>query len=234
MPNFATPKTKALLKGIYWKIIPIAILLYVVYQGFLSDAPQLEILEETVRNLYFHVPMWFTMTALFVISLVFSLRYLRGQKRIDDLYAVEFANVGLLFGFLGLTTGMVWAQFTWGFFWTWDPKQNFSAITLLIYLVYMVFRNSITDEKVKARVSAVLNVFAFSAMVPLIFILPRMMESLHPGADGNPAFSGYDLDGTMRTIFYPAVIGWALLGVWLTTLRHRMRVIKDKLYEIHN
>lgn len=233
MPAFAkfAVLKKCLLKGVYWKITCIVILFYVVVQGFLGQVPEREILHETIRNLYFHVPMWFTMTALFSISVFYSIRHLSSQDIKHDYYAVEFANIGILFGALGLTTGMIWAKFTWGAWWSFDPKQNGAAVTLLIYLAYMILRNSIDDSKNKGRVSAVYNIFAFSVMIPLIFIMPRLVDSLHPGAEGNPAFSGYDLDGNMRLIFYPAVLGWILLGIWMTDLRFRMRVVKDKIYE---
>lgn len=223
----------AFLKGIIWKSATAAILIYVVIMGFLGAIPEREILYETIRNLYFHVPMWFSMVAMFGTSVFFSIKYLSSSNSRFDDWAVEFANIGILFGFLGLTTGMIWAQFTWGAWWSFDPKQNGAAITLLIYLAFMVLRNSITDTKSRARVSSVYNVFAFAAMIPLIFILPRMSESLHPGADGNPGFNTYDLDGRMRIVFYPAVIGWIMLGIWLSELRYRTRRLKEKLYENH-
>jgi heme exporter protein C len=219
------------LKGIIWKSATALILIYVVIMGLLGAIPEREILYETIRNLYFHVPMWFSMVAMFGTSVFFSIKYLTtSNSRFDD-WAVEFANIGIFFGLLGLTTGMIWAQFTWGAWWSFDPKQNGAAITLLIYLAFMVLRNSITDTKSRARVSSVYNVFAFAAMIPLIFILPRMSESLHPGADGNPGFNTYDLDGRMRIVFYPAVIGWIMLGIWLTELRFRTRRLKEKFYE---
>lgn len=219
------------MKGIIWKSATALILIYVVIMGLLGAIPEREILYETIRNLYFHVPMWFSMVAMFGTSVFFSIKYLStSNSRFDD-WAVEFANIGIFFGFLGLTTGMIWAQFTWGAWWSFDPKQNGAAITLLIYLAFMVLRNSITDTKSRARVSSVYNVFAFAAMIPLIFILPRMSESLHPGADGNPGFNTYDLDGRMRIVFYPAVIGWIMLGIWLTELRFRTRRLKEKFYE---
>lgn len=219
------------MKGVFWKLASVVILFYVVIQGFLGAVPEREILLETIRNLYFHVPMWFTMTALFTASVFYSIRHLSSQDPKHDYRAVEFANIGILFGFLGLTTGMIWAKFTWGAWWSFDPKQNGAAVTVLIYMAYMILRNSIDDTKNRGRVSAVYNIFAFAVMVPLIFIMPRMVDSLHPGAEGNPAFSGYDLDGNMRLVFYPAVLGWILLGIWFTDLRYRMRLVKDKLYE---
>ena len=195
------------LKGLIWKSICILLMVYTVTVGFLGPVPRLPVLYETIRNLYFHVPMWFSMIFLFIASAINAIVYLRKEDEKFDLRSVEFANVGLLFGLLGIVTGMVWAQFTWGEWWSWDTKQNGAAITLLIYAGYLVLRNSIEDPKSRARVSAVFNVFAFAAMVPLIFILPRLTASLHPGAGGNPAFNTYDLDNWMKLVFYPAVIG---------------------------
>ena len=124
-----------------------------------------------------------------------------------------------------LITGMIWTKFTWSSAWSGDPKQNGAAITLLIYLAYMVLRNSIEDEQKRARISAVYNIFAFAALIPLLFILPRMTDSLHPGSGGNPGFNAYDLDSKMRMVFYPAIAGWTLLGVWISTLRIRIKLI---------
>jgi heme exporter protein C len=59
-------------------------------------------------------------------------------------------------------------------------------------------------------------------MIVFIGILPRMTDSLHPGNGGNPAFGSYDLDNGMRLVFYPAVIGWILMGWWIATLRVRL------------
>jgi heme exporter protein C len=56
-----------------------------------------------------------------------------------------------------------------------------------------------------------------------------MQASLHPGNGDNPAFSSYDLDSTMRLVFYPAVIGWIILSIWIANLRIRMEVISKKI-----
>jgi heme exporter protein C len=66
-------------------------------------------------------------------------------------------------------------------------------------------------------------------LIPLIFILPRLTDSLHPGNGGNPGFNVYDLNSQLRIVFYPAVIGFILLGVWIADLRLRVLKIKNKL-----
>jgi heme exporter protein C len=212
----------------WWKILGAVLVLYSTIAGLLLGVPHLDILNETIRNLYFHVPMWFAMVTLFSISVVYSIVNLRSQKEIDDIRAVEAANAGIIFGLLGLITGAIWAKFTWGQFWSFDPKQNFAAISILLYFAYLVLRNSIDEEQKRAKISAIYNIFAFPMMVVLLFVLPRLQDSLHPGNGGNPGFNSYDLDSRMRLVFYPACLGWIIVGYWIYSIRFRTRVLEIK------
>jgi len=216
----------------YWKLLTIPLLLYAIIGGLLMEVPRLSIVNETIRGLYFHVPMWFGMVVLFLTSTFFAIQYLRKPESTNDIKSVEFANTGLVFGILGIVTGMIWANYTWGTPWHGDPKQNGAAIALLIYLAYFVLRGSLDNHEQRARLSAVYNIFAFAAMIPLIFIIPRLTSSMHPGNGGNPGFNMYDLDNNMRKVFYPAVIGWILLGVWIASVRIRMRIAEEKIHEL--
>lgn len=212
----------------WWKILASVLILYSVIAGFLGEVPHLPILHESIRNLYFHVPMWFTMVILYLVSVIYSIKYLDSNNEDHDLLAVECVNAGIVFGFLGLLTGMIWGNFTWGSPWPNDPKMNSAAIATLMYLAYVILRNSLEEEQKRARISAIYNIFAFPVMIVLLFILPRMTDSLHPGNGGNPGFSSYDLDSRMRAVFYPACIGWILFGVWIATIRFRMRRLQNK------
>lgn len=195
--------------------------------------PFRNILHETIRNAYFHIPMWFGMIILLFASAWSSIRYIRSGDAGRDMMAVSLASAGTLFGILGLLTGMIWSKYTWGAFWSWDIKQNTAAIAVLIYLAYFVLRSSITDPDRKARVGAAYNVFACAMLIPLLFVIPRMTDSLHPGSGGNPALGGEDLDHRMRMVFYPAVIGWTLLGYWIATLRFRiLRLEYRRIYGV--
>jgi heme exporter protein C len=215
----------------WWKILAVVLLVYTFTAGFLIKVPHLGNLYESIRNLFFHVPMWFAQIILLTVSVVYSIKYLRKNNLLDDIYAVEFAKMGIIYGVLGLVTGAIWANYTWGEPWSNDPKQIAVAIALLIYLAYFVLRNSMPDIDRRARVSNVYNIFAYFIYLPLIMILPRLVESLHPGGqgvEGNPGLNGQDLDPNMRMVFWPAVIGWALFGVWLTTLKIRVVKLIDK------
>ena len=212
----------------WWKVLAVLLIFSTLITGLLLPVPRLAILHETIRNLYFHVPMWMGMLSVFVISVVFSIMYLNTGKEEYDLASVECVNTGLLFYLLGLVTGMLWAKYTWGEFWSGDPKQNSAAIAFLLYCAYLVLRNSIDEEQKRGKISAIYNIFAFPIMVVLIFVLPRMTDSLHPGNGGNPAFGRYDLDNRMRVAFYPAMAGWSLLAIWIATIRYRIRLIEYK------
>jgi heme exporter protein C len=215
-----------MLRQNWWKILCVVLLVYVFIAGFLGGVPAKPILNETIRNLYFHVAMWFSMMIFFIVSVVYSIKYLRSNNHIFDIYALEYAKAGIVFGCLGLVTGSIWAGFSWGAFWSNDPKQLGAVIALLIYFAYLVLRNSMTDMDKRARIGAVYNIFAFAMLFPTIWIIPRMVESLHPGGmGGNPAFK--DIDRRMEVVFWPAVFGWALLGVWITTLRIRLGLLSE-------
>jgi heme exporter protein C len=216
------------------RVSAVLLLVYVHIAGMLFDVPRLNILNETVRALYFHVPMWFGMVFLFLLSVRYAIGYLNSHNPEDDRKSLEYANVGLIFGILGTLTGMLWANYTWGSPWHGDPKQNGAAIALLVYLAYFVLRSSVDNQEQRARLSSVYNIFAFAAMIPLIFIIPRMTSSVHPGSGGNPGFNVYDLDSRMRLIFYPAVAGWIMLGVWIAAVRLKIRALEEKIIEFTN
>jgi heme exporter protein C len=216
------------------KIVAVILIVYVHVGGLLMDVPRLNILNETIRALYFHVPMWFGMVLLYLMSVYYAIKYLRKPLHEYDIKSVEFANAGTAFGILGMITGMLWANYTWGSPWHGDPKQNGAAIALLVYFAYFVLRGSLENEEQRARLSSVYNIFAFAAMVPLIFIIPRLTSSMHPGNGGNPGFNAYDLDSRMRMIFYPAVIAWFLIGLWIVSLRVRTRKLNDTITELEH
>jgi heme exporter protein C len=218
------------MKKNWWKILGVLLVMYSIIAGFLLPVPVLPILHETIRNLYFHVTMWFAMIIILGASVVYGIKFLRSANERYDIISSEAANVGLLLGILGITTGSLWAKNTWGAWWTNDAKLNGAAVGLLFYLAYLILRNALPDDEKRGRISAIYNVFAYTMLLVFIMILPRMTDSLHPGNGGNPGFGGYDLDGGMRAVFYPAIIGWTLLGVWILNLRVRYISLSKKIF----
>lgn len=215
----------------WWKLLAFVLLMYVCTMGFFVEVPVLDgRLQQSVRNLFFHVPMWIAMMTLFSVSAFYAVMHLRKPAAKYDSYSLEFARTGLLFGMLGITTGAIWANYQWGQPWSSDPKQNGAAIALLIYFAYFVLRGSLTDIDKRSRIGAVYNIFAYCMLFPTIWILPRLTESLHPGgrgSEGNPGLNPDDTTAAMKTVMIPAFIGWTLLGVWIATLRVRLRIYQE-------
>lgn len=216
----------------WWKILSFVLLMYTCIMGFLVEIPVLDgRMQQTVRNLFFHVPMWFCMQTLFTVSVVYAIKYLRSQNPTHDFYALEYARTGVVFGILGLVTGAIWANYQWGEPWSGDPKQNGAAIAMLIYLAYFVLRGSMNDIDKRSRISAVYNIFAYAMLFPMIWLLPRLTESLHPGgqgSEGNPGLNPNDTTAAMSATMWIAVLGWVLLSVWITTLRIRLTILTEK------
>lgn len=216
----------------WWKILAACLVSVSVVAGFIGPVPELHILNESIRNVYFHVPMWFSMLILYLISVIYSVKYLNSGDIKHDIMAVEAVNTGIIFCFFGLLTGMQWANITWGEPWPNDPKLNGSAIATLMYLAYLVLRNALDEEQKRAKISAVYNIFAFPIMVVLLYILPKLTDSLHPGSGGNSTFGELDMDNYMRPVFYSAVVGWILTGAWVCTIRYRLRLLENKSNKI--
>jgi heme exporter protein C len=192
------------------------------------NSPNQPILNETIRNILVHVPSWFAMIFVMLLSVIYSIRFLNSSNLTFDVKAETAAHVGLLFAFIGLATGSIWARFTWGAWWVSDPRLNGAALGVLVYLAYFVLKSSINDKEKSARLAAVYNIFAFVMMILFIMVLPRLTDSLHPGVGGNPAFSQYDLDDNLRMVFYPAVIGWIGMAIWIFQLKFRFAKLQLK------
>lgn len=211
-----------------WKYVIAIWMTLVIAAGFLIRVPQIPILEETSRNLFLHVPMWFTMMVTFAMSFYFSVRYLNDEELSWDLKAETATMVGLLFGICGLLTGSLWAKFTWGAWWTFsEPRMNLAALAMLIFVAYFILRSAFNDREKRAKISAVYNVFGVTTIPFLLYIIPRQLPSLHPGADGNPAFSDITAP-ELRLIFYPAVIGFIGLALWLMDILKRYKQLELK------
>jgi len=213
----------------WWKYFTIALMVYVLAGGILIKVPgDVGMLDQTIRNLFYHVPMWFSMMLLLLGSWIMSMAYLSTFKIQYHRWASALAITGLVAGFCGIFTGMLWASSTWGSPWTRDPKLNGAAIGLLIYIAYWILRKSIPEPEKNRKIAAIYNIFVFPIFIALIWIIPKMSPSIHPGSGDTVGFNTYDLDGNMRLVFYPAILGWTLFFVWIAEIRVRLRALVAK------
>ncbi|TAE47517.1 MAG: ABC transporter permease [Bacteroidetes bacterium] len=240
-------KRKEVLRTGY-KIAGVLLVLYALVVGMTITLPDLKPLMQSSRNIFFHVPMWFATITLMSISLYHSVRLLRlldpdldaaEYPLISDVKAEEAARIGVIFNGLGLLTGIVWSRVAWAedrpgnefsTWWAWDPIQVCALIALLIYLAYFLLRSSFAEPVQRARISAVYNIFAFAALIPLYFIIPRMFEGLHPTAGkGSFIFDRSQISNEFRIILYPGMIGFILISVWIYELRSRLGLLRLRL-----
>jgi heme exporter protein C len=189
------------------------------------DLPNIRGLGQRARIMFFHVPMaWVTVIA-FLVSMIYGIRYLVRKNAIDDLRSVSSAGLGFLFCFLATVTGSVWAKFNWGSFWNWDPRETSIFLLLLIYAAYFVLRTAVENEEKRGTLSAVYSIIAFVTVPFFIFIMPRVVPSLHPGSKGDPEGSGpimqMRIDPNMAVLFFGALIGFTALYFWMWSVRVR-------------
>ena len=201
--------------------------------GLAGEIVRLPILEETARNLYFHLPMWLVLFLGSVVGAWHAARFLATGRRIHDVRSAEAWTVATAFGVVAFVTGVLWGRFTWyagtDVWWSGDPRQVMVAVQLLIAGAYFVLRGGIDEPRRRGRLSAVYALFATVTLPFLIYVLPRRMSSLHPGTEGNPAFSEMDIAPQMRWVLYSALIGFSLVAWWLYTQRVRAAVAELRL-----
>jgi heme exporter protein C len=219
----------------YYKILVFVILSGVCIAGFMAPIDFIPGLGERARNLFFHVPMSWVAAVAFLMSMIFSIRYLMTKNMDFDIKAHSSAEIGLLFCVLGYVTGTLWARVDWGTFFKIDEPRMMSILLLmLIYAAYLILRSSIDEEEKKARLSAVYLIIAFLTVPFFIFIMPRVFPGLHPGSaddaqspGGGPVVKN-EMNSTMRVIFYTSSVGFVMLYVWIYNLRVRIEKLTIK------
>lgn len=71
----------------WWKVLSAVFLLYTFTAGFLIKVPHVGNLYGSIRNFFFHVPMWFGMMVLFIVSVVYAIKHLRNPTLDSDIYS---------------------------------------------------------------------------------------------------------------------------------------------------
>ncbi|MFI5253397.1 MAG: cytochrome c biogenesis protein [Bacteroidota bacterium] len=185
------------------------------------DLPMVPGLEEKARILFFHVPMaWVTVVA-FLVSMGYGIKYLVKKNPDDDIKSVSSASLGLMFCILATVTGSLWAKFNWGSFWNWDPRETSIFVLLLIYGAYFALRSSLDVDEKRATLSAVYSILAGVTVPFFIFIMPRILQSLHPDPIINNR-GKIDMNHTMLIIFLSSLAGFTALYFWMWTLKFRL------------
>jgi heme exporter protein C len=220
----------------YVKYGSITLITFVLFAGIaipLSPSPQnwlqfpvIPGLEEKARNILYHVPIAWTTVVAFLVSMYYGFRYLKTRDIDYDIKSVSAAGLGFLFCFLATITGALWAKFNWGSFWNWDPRETSIFVLLLIYGAYFALRSALETEEKRATLSAVYSMIAGITVPFFIFVMPRIMSGLHPGAKGDAEGAGpvvqMKMSSNMLVIFLLGLLGFTLLFIWLLNVRVRL------------
>ncbi len=227
-----------------WKIVLFVLMSFVIIAGITFpivpqpknwyEFPSIPGLEEKAKIIFFHVPTAWLSVIAFLMAMIFGIRYLRSKNLDDDAKSAAALQLGMVFCILATVTGSIWAKFTWGAFWHWDPRETSIFILLLIYGSLFALRSAIENEDKRARLSAVYSIIAFLTVPFFIFIMPRIMTGLHPGS-ANDDTSGpvvdFKMNSNMQMVFYISLLTFTLLYSWMWKVRYKTIIIQENLFK---
>lgn len=204
------------------------------------EFPFIPALEEKARIIFFHVPTALITVIAYLIAMFYGIQYLRTNNIENDIKSVTSAALGLMFCILATVTGSVWAKFNWGSFWHWDPRETSIFILLLIYGAYFALRSALENPEKRAKLSSVYSIIAFLTTPFFVFIMPRMMIGLHPGALEIDAQTGqivssentvieFRMAPNMRVVFFASMIAFTMLYFWMWNITYRLFILKFKM-----
>jgi heme exporter protein C len=241
----ATPRAKIAIgtriPGFWWKLttglwMGLLIVAAFGYVGPVLDGgrPMFTIGGHGAKAIFFHVPCAWLACLAYIVAAWYAGHYLRTlrqrgpiKSREDDFKCTAAMELGLLFAVLATITGSIFSHNEWGAYWSWDPRQTSILVVLLIFAAYLVLRGAIENPEARARLS---SVYALVALVPglfLIWVLPRIVPTLHEGP--NRAVIGGGLGGSYRLVLYGlALPAFLALFIWLFQLRLRAMKVEAR------
>ena len=164
------------------------------------------------RIIYFHVPAAITSFTGFYIAMFSAIGYLVTKDLRFDSVAASVNEVSLAFATITLCTGSIWGRIIWGIWWTWDPRLTSFFVCWLIYVGYFMLRRAIDDPTARARLSAVLSIFACVDIV-LVWKSIEWFRTQHPGPVLSIRTGGGNIDPAMEHMIY-----WNFLAIGLIAM----------------
>src|SRR4030066_65435 len=195
-------------------IVTVLLFLTAVVMVFLY-APMEAIMGQVQRVFYFHVAnAWVGMLG-FMVAAIAGVAFLRKGDRKWDIVGMAAVEISLVFFFIAIVSGSIWARGSWGTWWTWDPRLTTAAIVELVYAAYLMLRQGIEDPDRRARFGAVYAILGFIS-VPLTFISIRLLRTIHPVVigDSDPGAEGsFDMTPRMLQTFFFSLFTFSVIFV---------------------
>lgn len=200
--------------------LTVAIILAVIF-----FVPPVKGLGELAKIIFFHIPTAWVAVIAFFTSAFYAAKFLRTQDFLFDELSTRAAKLGFIFVILATISGAIFSKLTWGAFWNWDPRQTTIFVLILIYGAYLTLRAAVTNEKARAKVSAVYSLLSVLTVPFLVFILPRMYFSLHPAPILNSS-GKLEMDAEILIVLLAAVADATLIFYSLLKLKNRADFIE--------
>src|SRR4030043_2127407 len=158
----------------------VTVLLFLTAVGMVFFYAPLEaVMGQVQRVFYFHVAnSWVGMLG-FMVAAIAGVAFLRKGERKWDIVGMAAVEISLVFFFIAIVSGSIWARGSWGTWWTWDPRLTTASIVELIYAAYLMLRQGIEDPDRRARFGAVYTILG-SISIPLTFLSIRLLRTIHP------------------------------------------------------
>jgi heme exporter protein C len=204
-------------------IVTVVLLLIATYMVFFY-APQEAVMGDVQRVFYFHVATGWVGMLGFIGAAVAGIIYLIKKDRKWDIVGLAAVEIGIVFIFINIVTGAIWARPIWNTWWTWDPRLTTATVMLLIYLAYLLLRQGIEDPDRRARFGAVYAIVA-SLSVPLTYFSARLFRTIHPIVigTGDPNATGtFDMTPMMTQTFMFSLLTFTF--IFIDLFWHRIRI----------
>ena len=210
------------------------ILLGVATYLALIFAPEEIVMGQVQRIFYFHVATAWVGLLGFIAAGITGIIYLVTKDMKWDVYEVASVEISLVFFFITIVLGSIWARPIWNTWWTWDPRLTTAAITELIYIAYFMLRQGLEDPERRARFGAVYTLVG-AVSAPITFMAIRLFRTIHPVVIGNSdpnATGSFDMSSGMLVAFFFALFTFTVIFVDLFWNRVRMGQLQDKVEQL--
>ncbi len=187
-------------------------------------APMERQMGQVQRVFYFHVSTAWVGMLGFMVAGIAGVAFLRSSDRKWDVVGLSAIEISLVFFFIAIVSGSIWARPIWNTWWTWDPRLTTAAIVELVYAAYWMLRQGIEDPDRRARFGAVYAILGFLS-VPITFISIRLLRTIHPvviGGSSSGSEGGFNMITPMKVAFFFSLLTFSVLFVDL--LWHRIRL----------
>jgi heme exporter protein C len=198
-----------------------AILVFVAFLMAMFYAPLEKVMGAVQRVFYFHVATAWVGMLGFIVAAVVAVIYLRTQDLKWDLIGLAAVEISLVFFFVAIVLGSIWARPAWGTWWTWEPRLTTAAILEMVYLAYLLLRQGLEDPERRARFGAVYTILG-GLSVPLTFISIRIFRTIHPVVIGSGGGETMSMTGSMVATMLFSIAVFSL--VFVTLFWHRIRL----------